>query len=72
MDLIAVKQEDLVLASLRTGLTLCRESFKWCGLGYYENIQASLRNVTSIRLFKKELDSWVKSAAEKHCTDLHS
>ena len=47
-------------ASFRTGLTLYTESFKWRGVAAYETIPASLRKIESIKLFKKELDSWVK------------
>ena len=46
--------------SFNTSLTLCKESFKWRGAACYEGLPGSIRSIKNIKLFKKELDSWVR------------
>ena len=47
--------------SFNTSLTLCKESFKWRGAACYEGLPGSIRSIKNIKLFKKELDSWVRN-----------
>ena len=46
--------------SFNTSLALCKDSFKWRGVDWYEALPLSLRSVHNVATFKLNLKSWIK------------
>ena len=46
--------------SFNTSLALCKDSFKWRGVDWYEALPLCLRSVHNVATFKLNLNSWIK------------
>ena len=46
--------------SFKTGLTLCKESFRWRGVTCYEGLPWEIRKCQKIEIFKRKADTWIK------------
>ena len=46
--------------SFKTGLTLCKESFRWRGVACYEGLPWEVRKCEKIESFKEKADKWIR------------
>ena len=46
--------------SFKTGLTLCKESFRWRGVTCYEELPWEVRKCEKIDSFKQKADTWIR------------
>ena len=53
---ISIRQSQ----SFKTKLTLCKDSFRWRGTAWYENLPWDIRGQQKLGIFKKKLNIWVK------------
>ena len=40
--------------SFKTSLTLCKKSFRWCGVSFYEKLPSSLREIQNVKSFQEK------------------
>ena len=47
--------------AFKTGLVLCKDSFRWRGASWYEKLPWDIRKQEKIGTFKSKLNQWVKT-----------
>ena len=47
--------------SYQTGLSLCKDSFRWRGAAWYEALPTDIRGEWKIGIFKRKVNNWIKT-----------